>query len=469
MDWTRKKKHEKINYPFSKWVSWLFLVASILLLIYTYYRSEIVFQGTKDFVYFKYYLISLSGVFFWVVILRLPESIRANIVTLVVSLVVGIYIVESSFTFYKFGQSTYQTVAAELGVKYDLRTKSEVIEDFLANGIDAVPAVRPRDVLKMDKKFLPLGGVSNKTTVGENENGSRMIYLSDRYGFNNPDSEWDASEIKWLLTGDSFTEGVAVEPGQDIAGQLRIITQDSAINIGRSGNGPLMELATLTEYAGEKKPKIVLWIYYRNDLISEKYQMNDLHRDKENPLLMQYMDDGFSQNLINRQKEINSSLETYILLEKAQSKLLVELQESENKQSQLFKYRWIRLHAIRSLIDFDDDIKVDYTLFSKILTKAKSKVESWGGKLYFVYLPEYGLYSNNISSYDNFRKKAEAIEVVNGLDIPVIDVFQEIIKNQSDPFALFPFRLPGHYNADGYREIAKAIVSVVNEYEQNNK
>ena len=81
----------------------------------------------------------------------------------------------------------------------------------------------------------------------------------------------------------------------------------------------------------------------------------------------------------------------------------------------------------------------------------------------------FGLYSNNISSYDNFRKKAEAIEVVNGLDIPVIDVFQEIIKNQSDPFALFPFRLPGHYNADGYREIAKAIVSVVNEYEQNNK
>jgi len=464
MSLTRKKNHEKINYPFSKWVSWLFLAASIILLIYSYYRSEIVFQGAKDFIYFKYYLISLFGILFWIVILRLSESIRANIVTLVVSLVIGIYIVEGSLTFYKVGQSNYQTVAAELGAKYDLRSKSEVIEDLLAKGVDAVPAVRPRDVLKMDKKLLPLGGVSNKTTVGENENGSRMIYLSDRYGFNNPDSEWDAGEIRWLLTGDSFTEGVAVEPGQDIAGQLRIITQDSAINIGRSGNGPLMELAELTEYAEAIKPKIVLWIYYRNDLISEKYQMNDLERDKKNPILIKYMEDGFSQNLINRQKEINISLEKFILLEKAQSKLLEDSKENVTKQSQLFKNRWIRLHTIRSLIGFDDDIKVDYTLFSKILTKAKLKVESWGGKLYFVYLPEYGLYSNKVISYDNFNKKAEVIEVVNGLDIPVVDVFQEIIKNQSDPFALFPFRLPGHYNADGYREIAKAIVSVVNKY-----
>jgi hypothetical protein len=469
MNWIRKDRHGKINYSFSKWASWIFLVASIMLLIYTYYRSEIVFQGALDFVYFKYYLISLSGIFFWVVVLCVREVIRANIVTLILSLVVGLYIIEGILTFYKVGQSNYQTRAAELGVNYDLRTKIEVIEDLLAEGVDAVPAVRPRDVLTMDKKLLPIGGVSHKTTVGENENGSRMIYLSDRYGFNNPDSEWDASEVKWLLTGDSFTEGVAVKPGEDIAGQLRIITKESAINIGRSGNGPLMELAELTEYAEAIKPKIVLWVYYRNDLISEKYHMNDLQRDKKNPILIQYMEDGFSQNLINRQEEIDNSLEKYILLEKAQSKLLEESQKDVPKQSQLFKSRWVRLYAIRSMIGFDDDVDVDYSLFSKILTKAKSKVESWGGKLYFVYLPEYGLYSNKLISYDNFNKKAEVLQVVNELDIPVIDVFQEIIKNQSDPFALFPFRLPGHYNSDGYREIAKAIVSIVSKYEHSNK
>ena len=124
----------------------------------------------------------------------------------------------------------------------------------------------------MDERLLPLGGISNKTTVGENENGRRMIYLSDRYGFNNPDSEWDAKEVEWLLTGDSFAEGEAVQPGEDIAGQIRAITHQSSINLGRAGNGPLMELAELIEYAGAVKPRIVLWIYYGND-------QNDLYKE----------------------------------------------------------------------------------------------------------------------------------------------------------------------------------------------
>ena len=264
------------NYPFARLLSWLFLAASILLLIYTYFRAEITFHGGREVVYFKYYLISLTGILFWGVVLRLREEIRANIVTVVISLVVGLYIVEGGLTFFGVGQSFYRTVtsdsaaaAAELGIEYDQRTKLEVIEDLIAEGVDAVPAVRPRDILTIDERLMPLGGISNKTTVSENESGRRMIYLSDRYGFNNPDSEWDSKEVEWLLTGDSFTEGVAVQPGEDIAGQLRVITQESAINLGRSGNGPLNELAELTEYAREIKPKKVLWMYSTNDLMSE--------------------------------------------------------------------------------------------------------------------------------------------------------------------------------------------------------
>ena len=186
--------------------------------------------------------------------------------------------------------------AAELGVEYDERTKLQVIDGLIETGVDAVPAVRPADVLTMDEELLPLGGVSNKTTVATNENGYYMVYPSDRYGFNNPDSEWDAEQVEWLLTGDSFTEGEAVNPGEDVAGQIRLITKQPTINVGRGGNGPLIELAELREYAELVKPKKVLWLYFEgNDL-------KELQREKFNPLLMQYMEDGFSQNLINRQK-----------------------------------------------------------------------------------------------------------------------------------------------------------------------
>jgi hypothetical protein len=263
--------------------------------------------------------------------------------------------------------------------------------------------------------------------------------------------------LEWLLIGDSYAEGVAVQPGEDIAGQLRAITHQSAISLGRGGNGPLTELATLTEYAGAIKPKKVLWIYYEgNDLIGKGNNLiSDLQREKMKPLLMRYMEEGFSQNLINRQKEINSRLEKYIVTAQVQAQV----------QAQKYKTRWMRLYAIRSVIGFDDyvyvdvyvDVDVDYPLFAKILTKAKAGVESWGGKLYFVYLPEYERYSN-VVSHDKYRQKSEVIDLVKGLDIPVIDIHQEVLANHPDPLSLFPFRLGGHFNVEGYSEVSKAIV-----------
>ena len=458
MSWINNEQQEgKKNYPLARWMSWLFLVASITLLIFVYYRAEIIYQGTMGDRYFKYYLISLAGILFWGVVLRLREEIQANIVTVVSSLVIGLYLVEGGLTFLGLEQpghraeaesATKAKIAAELGIEWDKRSKLEVIEDLIAEGVDAVPAIWPLHVLQMSDNFLPLGGIAYRTTVGSNETGRWAIYPSDRYGFNNPDSEWDATKLEWLLIGDSYTEGEAVQPGEDIAGQLRAITHQSAISLGKTGNGPLTELAELTEYAGAIKPNKVLWIYFEgNDLISKRgNQINDLDRDKMNPLLIRYMEEGFSQNLINRQKEIDTRLEKYFVTARV--------------QAQQYKPRWVKLSAIRSVVGFDayGDVDVDdYALFAKILTKAKARVESRGGKLYFVYLPELGRY-NKVVSHDKFRKKSEVIDLVKGLDIPVIDTHQEIFANHPDPLALFPYRGGGHYNAEGYSEVAKAIV-----------
>ena len=53
------------------------------------------------------------------------------------------------------------------------------------------------------------------------KNGYYSIYESDRYGFNNPDDEWDVGEIEYLLVGDSFTHGACVNRPNDIASVLR--------------------------------------------------------------------------------------------------------------------------------------------------------------------------------------------------------------------------------------------------------
>ena len=267
MSWINREDHNESSgreksYPVARWMSWMFLVASILLLIYTYYRAEINLQDNLGAKYFKYYLISLAGILFWGIVLRLREGARANIVTVVTALVVGLYMVEGGLTLLGMEQPHNRaTAAAELGVEYDERTRLEVVEDLIAEGVDAVPTVQPSSLIRqfgVSKEsihaLLPLGGVSNKTTVYDNESGKYLVYESDRHGFNNPDSEWDSREVDWLLTGDSFTYGASVQPGQEIAGQLRSITGNSTINLGISGNGPLLEYAELIEYGTTLKP-----------------------------------------------------------------------------------------------------------------------------------------------------------------------------------------------------------------------
>lgn len=49
--------------------------------------------------------------------------------------------------------------------------------------------------------------------------------------------------------------------------------------------------------------------------------------------------------------------------------------------------------------------------------------------------------------------------MVKGAGIPVIDIHHEVFADHPDPLSLFPLRIRGHYNAEGYSETAKAIVA----------
>ena len=49
----------------------------------------------------------------------------------------------------------------------------------------------------------------------------------------------------------------------------------------------------------------------------------------------------------------------------------------------------------------------------------------------------------------------------NGLDIPIIDIHLEVFADHPDPLALFPLRIHGHHNAEGYSKVGKAITDNV--------
>ena len=61
----------------------------------------------------------------------------------------------------------------------------------------------------------------------------------------------------------------------------------------------------------------------------------------------------------------------------------------------------------------------------------------------------------------DFYKTSEVIGVAKDLNFPVIDIHQKVFSNYSDPLDLFNFRTSQHYNAEGYAEVAKVIISGV--------
>jgi hypothetical protein len=94
------------------------------------------------------------------------------------------------------------------------------------------------------------------------------------------------------------------------------------------------------------------------------------------------------------------------------------------------------------------------SMFGRILLDAKKTTESWGGTLYFVYLPAWERYSHPALASKN---RDAVLKMVNDFQICVIDVDPEFGR-VPDPLALFPFRGFGHYNEAGNEVVAKTVL-----------
>ena len=80
----------------------------------------------------------------------------------------------------------------------------------------------------------------------------------------------------------------------------------SVLNLGRSGSGPLLQLATLREYGGYVKPKSLIWyVFSGNDL-------RNLRVEKGTKLFAYLEDQNFSQRLLERRFEISSELKKFL-------------------------------------------------------------------------------------------------------------------------------------------------------------
>ena len=298
-----------------------------------------------------------------------------------------------------------------------------------------------------------LGSVSNSLTILCNENGYMSTYLSDRFGFNNPDKVWDEKTFDYALIGDSFVQGACVDRPYDIASIIREKYNKSVLNLGVGSIGGYQKLAIVKEYL-PKKVKNVIWFYYEgndlNDLISSKNILNEY-----------LINDNFTQNLKLKQKYLDK-----LLIDHFQKKLNDLKTIKRDFDIKNFVIQFLKLYKSRVLLFGDQntfpqpeyyDYSRELVIFKKIIKKAYIASQKINAKFYFVYLPEFSRYKKNYKNdnFDNIKK------IINELEIPLIDIHSLLFKKQKNPLIFFPNQNYGHYNEIGYREIARTVFKYV--------
>jgi hypothetical protein len=359
--------------------------------------------------------------------------------------------------------------AEEAGVPFDQRMTLEVLLDLRQQGQDAHPSIKPFNFLsepfRIERRdILPLSGIRNVLTVfNGNETGEFFVYQSDEYGFHNPPGLHLRDEVDVAAIGDSYIHGVAVRSGEGIVSKIRAAVPRT-VNLGMGASGPLIELAILKEYVKPLRPNVVLWGYYEgNDL-------SDLRREGENALLREYLELERGPFHRRRQKKIDRKLIAFAdsLVErhsKTQKKAgATEKRQAEKRQS---LKPFLRLRVLRGKLRLafsprEERQQPDFDLLRQVLTRAQSWTEGWGGRLYFVYLPEYARYSSKAALSADGQERQSVLRLVEELGLPTIDVAAALAEHE-DATTLFPFDLPGHYDVDGCQVVADTIVGALEE------
>jgi hypothetical protein len=421
----------------------LFLIF-FFILIWIFYKSE--FQNLDEHrgKYLKYYIIFGSIFLIFLLGFFVNKSVNFLILISTISVIFTLYFIESFilFTSYKNLKTKENLYFEKNNTKYDKRSKIEYFNYRKKDNKEIKLAVYPDSFnRKKNINIFPLSGISKKETILCNENGYFVNYISDRYGFNNQDSEWDNESIEYLLLGDSLVHGFCVKEQNSMTSLLKKISNKSVINLSYGGNGPLIQLASLKEFK-PKNVKKIIWTYSEwNDLIDIGFEFN-------NSILKRYYSNkNYLQNLKKKQNIIDDI-----------GNKIIEKNNKVHSHSHFKNYlkNFIFLNNLRFVISKKTKFytpEENFQILENILIKFIEYSKENNSIPYFVYIPSYNSFTDDI----NKRNYQKTKEIINKLDIKFIDIRNEIVKDKISIKSLFPYSLPGHYSGEGYRYLIDKI------------
>ena len=482
-------KYLKKNF-FSK--SLLFF--SILLLVYVFFKSEFIHNGDARAYYVKYYIISFIIILFSILTFFISKEIKKNLLLLIFSVYISFVFIEI-ILFYTFQKDYHESLKYVYLKKKNPETYLKIYPSFF--------------VKNNNYSFIPLSGMSNKQIVVCKETNKVSTFNSDRYGFNNPDKEWDGDIVEMFMIGDSFLHGNCVDENDIISSNFRKFSKKekndrfSIINTGQPASGPLIQLAILREYLPKNKNiKKLIWFYY------EQNDLNNLKRELKNPILLNYFNNqNYSQNLsdlnINKKKdmivkkfhdELVKNIENYIFknfgMKLGLKGLIANVMKLSNiRRLTIENNKIINLSIIKNLVKDKNalnkiiypekpkleefEFKADENLllkFKKIAGEIKKIANEKNIETYFVYIPSLYRIENNMnykfmdknkdqvySASDNIFAYSKVKTIINNLGFKIIDLQSDFFSKQKNPENFFAKRYRSHFTVDGYKKISMFI------------
>lgn len=349
--------------------------------------------------------------------------------------------------------------AARLGLPFDLRTKSEIVAELRARGVDALPGMsrewprQPRVRQQLPEDMYPLSNASNVEVVECNEVGKYLSFHSDEFGFNNPPGLVASRHVDIAAVGASFTLGHCVPEGRSFMAQLRQVYPRLA-NFGIAGSGTLSMLATFREYVQPLQPPVVLWVMHP--------WTADTRDEEADPILHRYLDPSFSQHLFERRAEVDQAMRAVAIPVQYEADAAQRRAVEASKRDRfvgIFTLSELRRRMHLPELVAKSPAPLDLATWDRSIDLARTATEGWGGRFIVVIMPLYAevvahdmaepLHHERLAS----RLRARGIEVID--TVPVF-------LAQPDPGAMYVMHRNNHPTPEGHRMLAQFVTSQLN-------
>ncbi len=303
-------------------------------------------------------------------------------------------------------------------------------------------------------KILPLGTISNKNIYLCNENGNPVTFFSDNFGFRNKNIVYSNNQEKVIFLGDSNIIGFCHEYEKTIAGIVeKKFKNKKILNLSQGGTGPLIQSATIREYAFDVNFNEVYWFLFTgNDFVN-------LVDETDNIYLNKYINQKYTQKLKINQNKINNfysdlKVKSYHLVT-PDDDFIKRYKKKKLNFKKLFKLSEIKnFFFTRSSGQINRKI-IDKYLNLIIATKYHHLKDK---KLTIVILPEERTFK--IKDYEKYYHLNYVKQILTKNNINVLDLANKY-KNKYEFLDLYYSRYT-HYNSKAQFIIADDLVRFIN-------